>query len=244
MFFFFLLKWNWKLKMNTCGGVLPHGKQSEWPSNGSSRNSSRHAVKMPRANMVEANYGWSSTNYSSDQSKQHKESGGRVSHREVYRWEMCWKVEVRPWSITQPQQSACNDVCKVWGSWEEIYIPMMKPWSIALFIAHPPMPKTTPYMQKLRTKSRDAADFRAAIFSLGRAQKKDVLKDGDGGFKRRAQCRKEGGGACVLCSVGRFICKWPVCRFFFWVLFLEGCVIQRVLCGCKADALHSRQGQN
>ena len=43
---------------------------------------------------------------------------------------------------------------------------MMKPWSIALLIAQPPMPKIITYIQKLRTKSSEATGFNdpAGIF--------------------------------------------------------------------------------
>lgn len=50
---------------------------------------------------------------------------------------------------------------------------MMKPWSIALFIAQPPMPKTTTYMQKLSTKSSEATGFNCPPAAIGRMKKKN-----------------------------------------------------------------------
>ena len=55
---------------------------------------------------------------------------------------------------------------------------MMKPWSIALFMAHPPMPKIITYMQKLSNRSTVAMDFicELAIWAV-KSERKSWVKE-------------------------------------------------------------------
>lgn len=55
---------------------------------------------------------------------------------------------------------------------------MTKPWSMARFIAQPPMPKTIANMQKFRPKSNVATDFNCvlAIFVLKAVERRKMCR--------------------------------------------------------------------
>ena len=45
------------------------------------------------------------------------------------------------------------------GGESEVFLPISNPRSMARFMAHPPIPRTITYMQKLSTRSREATGF-------------------------------------------------------------------------------------
>lgn len=75
----------------------------------------------------------------------------------------------------------------------EKVLPIMKPWSIALFMAQPPMPNTMTYMQKLRTKSRPATGFNGWLVALAISVRSKAVQE------------KGCGTCCLLLVWGRDI---------------------------------------
>ena len=94
---------------------LPHGKDSQSPSNSSSCSRRWQAIRMPSTKMVEPNYCWCHSNNSGNHSIRDEEPGCSISHWKVYGWKMCWKIKSRSYNsqkITISMNESCNTLTR------------------------------------------------------------------------------------------------------------------------------------